>query len=379
MAQPDLFVLKSSGDGNNFVFVNDGRGVFTDTQQTLGSNLSFAAAYGDLDGDGDIDVVDGTDPSARIYLNDGSGNLAQSQIVGQDLPITRSVALADLDGDTDLDLVLGIANSQFTSNNQVFLNDGTGQFTFKEHVGSNNCRSLAVADLNGDTFPDIFETVQNDADRVWINDGMGSFSDSGQNLSVGPGFAVALGDLDNDNDLDAFIAQDGMPNQIWLNDGDGNFSLSAQIFPSANSLSCGIADLDNDGDLDLVVGNDGAINFETLETWVNDGTGNFTRSAVTSPAFRTVAISFGDIEGDGDLDIYLANIGGDRIFINSGSGAFAESTQTLPNTITNGAAFVYLKLQYDDAVAAWNESYTIIGLLRMQDQLTAKLDHRRAR
>ena len=140
-AQSDLWISSQAGNGSNIVFINAGDGNLTNSQQSLGNSLSLACAYGDLDGDGDIDLVDAADPGCWVYLNDGQGNLAIDSGFGADFPITRSVALADLDNDSDLDVILGVANSQFTSASQVFLNDGGAQFSFLGEIGSQNTRS----------------------------------------------------------------------------------------------------------------------------------------------------------------------------------------------------------------------------------------------
>jgi len=379
MGQTDLWVSNQSGSGSNFIYLNDGNGSFTDTQQSLGVSLSLSAAYGDLDGDGDIDVVDAADPGCWVYINDGQGNLTQTVGYGADLPITRSIALADLDDDDDLDLIMGVAISQFTSACEIHLNNGNGQFTFLESVGTEDTRSIGVADLNGDTFPDIFEANRNQQDRVWLNNGSGSFTDTGQLLASMQSFAVALGDVEMDGDLDALVAIDGGPNQLWLNDGSANFSASAQVFTSASSQACAFGDVDLDGDLDILVGNDGAINSDELEVWINNGSGVFTRNAQTSQPFRTVGLSLGDVNGDGALDLYLANFGADQILINNGSGIFSETANTLAPGNSNAGLLIYLQDDFDNAIAAWNTRYSLLSLLQFQQQLTAEFDYRRGR
>ena len=379
MGQTDLWVSSQSGTGSNIIYLNDGNGNFTDTQQSLGVSLSLSAAYGDLDGDGDIDVADAADPGCWIYINDGQGNLTQTSGYGADLPITRSIALADLDGDLDLDLIMGVAISQFTSACEIHLNNGSGQFTFLESFGTEDTRAIAVADLNGDTFPDIFEANRGEEDRVWLNNGSGSFTDSGQLLTSMQSFAVALADVEMDGDLDALVAIDGSPNQLWLNDGAGNFSASSQVFTTASSLACAFADVDQDGHQDIVIGNDGAVNSDQLEIWINDGSGSFTRNANTSPAYRTVGMSLGDIDGDGDLDLYLANFGDDKILRNDGNGIFTETANTLSASTSNAGLLIFLQDGFDSAIAKWNARYSILSLIQFQDQLEATFDYRRGR
>jgi hypothetical protein len=77
------------------------------------------------------------------------------------------------------------------------------------------------------------------ANRVWVNDGSGSFSDSGQALGYSDSRAVALGDVDGDGDLDAFVANANQANRVWVNDGSGAFTDSGQALGS--SVSSGVA------------------------------------------------------------------------------------------------------------------------------------------
>ena len=192
-------------------------------------------------------------------------------------------------------------------------------------------------------------------------------------------FGVALGDVENDGDLDALVAIDGGPNQLWLNDGMGMFTNSPQMFTTASSLACAFGDVDRDGDLDIVIGNDGAVNQDQLEVWVNDGTGSFTRSGQVTQAYRTVALSLGDVDGDGDLDLFLGNLGDDQLLLNDGSGLFTESSQVFSNGTSNGGVFVYVRDNFDGAIANWPSEYRVSGLLQLYHQLTAETDHRRSR
>ena len=93
-------------------------------------------------------------------------------------------------------------------------------------------RSLGVnlGDLDGDGDLDSFvANGSNQGNRVWLNDGSGNFSDSGQALGIHNSFGMTLGDLDGDGDLDAFIANySGQANRVWLNDGSGGFTDSGQ-------------------------------------------------------------------------------------------------------------------------------------------------------
>jgi hypothetical protein len=79
--------------------------------------------------------------------------------------------------------------------------------------------SVSLGDIDGDGDQDAFVTNKNQANKVWLNDGSGNFTDSGQSLGSSYSYDVSLGDLDGDGDQDAFVANyDGQPNKVWLNE-----------------------------------------------------------------------------------------------------------------------------------------------------------------
>ncbi len=149
-------------------------------------------------------------------------------------------------------------------------------FTRTQTIGQSASYGVALGDLDNDNDLDafvanvLFETALSNTNKVWLNNGSGQFTDSGQSLGSMDSYAVALGDLDGDKDLDAFVANDG-ENTVWVNDGQGNFSDSGQKLGANNSHTVLLADVNQDGRLDAYVANYGQANV----LWLNDGTGQF--------------------------------------------------------------------------------------------------------
>jgi hypothetical protein len=180
-------------------------------------------------------------------------------------------------------------------------------------------RHIALGDLDGDADLDAFfangESDGIQPNAVWINHGSGVFQDSGQALGMSDSYQIALGDLDEDGDLDAIEAGWGL---IYLNDGKGAFSImNPGNGPVEGSFTrhTSLGDLDNDGDLDmLAAGCCGAFSGHENDPWVampastveiNAGTGRFSQAQLLTNQ-SCPAGALGDLDGDGDLDAFLA-------------------------------------------------------------------------
>lgn len=287
----DAYVANSDGDK---VWLNDGNGYFTVLEDSVdqdSAEKSLAVKMGDVDGDGDLDAVVATYFSTEtgtglvVYQNDGAGHFSELAIVLEETShYAADLALGDLDSDGDLDLVFSKDNnSGLNIENSVYLNDGTGKFIDSgqelsiQPFGSSQVRSpqfggVNLGDLNGDGHLDVFVTTKTHLSpfSVWINDGQANFTNTGQQFGTPNCIDVALGDLDGDGDLDAYTIRSTdpylsdpreLPTEIWLNDGTGQFIISPyDLIPSTSKytstlsyMDVALGDLDADGDLDAFV------------------------------------------------------------------------------------------------------------------------------
>ncbi len=141
-------------------------------------------------------------------------------------------------------------------------------------VADANGEKVALGDFDGDGDLDCF-VASADFGRVLLNDGQGSYSDSGQRLGRSPSQPkdVDLGDVDGDGDVDVVLTGLGSyGTQVYLNDGQGGFQDQGQLFLNGVFYAAELGDLDSDGDLDLFLANyDGAD-----RVYFNDGDATFT-------------------------------------------------------------------------------------------------------
>jgi serralysin len=328
-------------------------GLFIHSGQALGTAQSHGIAMGDIDGDGDIDMVVGNYQQPNtVWLNDGTGNYVQRASLGGNSP-TTDIVLGDVDNDGDLDMVVVNLNAA----NFVWLNNGSGGFSSTGAMAG-NLASLRVAlgDIDGDG--DLDMVVANDgANNVLLNDGNGTYSDTGQTLGAEYTSGIALGDIDRDGDLDMVVANSSGDSRSYVNNGTGTFSPGVNIASNGgldvalgdllidgildvatvghganivqwgngsgsflglrnvgtgSSQSVALGDTDGDGDLDIVISNYGW----TSEIWLSKGNGTITLSAKL-PWSYAVDQGLADVDGDGDLDLVIANFGANSVFYNS--------------------------------------------------------------
>ncbi len=323
--------------------------LFTDVSSATGfavqtvddQNMGSAMHWGDLDNDGDLDVIITGNSSSRRLMNSNAGeSFAVSTFGGGD--VRRQGGLVDLDNDGDLDFWAVAVGNWDTE--KYFENDGYAGFTDRGGLGltspSNN-EGLAIADVNGDGWTDI---VMFSEDANWIGHHQGDspptlvgtteasfgLNDLGD---YGNGVFVSSADVNGDRHPDFFYHYNG--GKLFLSDGDGTYTENSSGISivtaggtSTNKASSSWGDYDGDGDMDLFVarydsGSPGYLWKNTL--------GVFTNVAAAAGISNTSGQRcgcWGDYDNDGDLDLYVVTRGGNAnvLYQNQGNGTFVAVT-----------------------------------------------------
>ena len=234
----DLFAIVTGPNMESWarVYLNNRKGRFEQAGQTPLPGIAAAVELGDLNGDGAVDAsVSGWRNAAsdgcpnRVLLNDGKGRFADTgQQLDEEMRHSHGLALGDLDRDGDLDIVLV---TQGTPPARLYVNDGKGRFTAGRTIGASGVEKVVVTDLNRDGSADIFLACIG-PDEIWVNDGRGNFSDSSLRLGKDWSWELAVGDFNRDGLPDLFVVclavdrtapPENMmrprPAAVWLNRG----------------------------------------------------------------------------------------------------------------------------------------------------------------
>ena len=329
----------------------------TSTRFPTQSEYTNQCTVVDIDGDGDLDIVwangqgyssQGTALPVRVYVNNGLGTFADETSTRAN-GITgwyRGVEAGDVDRDGDWDLVLA---NDFSHRPQLLVNNGSGVFADGTAARLPNIPLSSARAQFGDVDNDgdldlVF--CNNGATRfgagqpqLWLNGGAGVFAATSGYLPAGnvaEQMDILFLDVDNDMDLDILLAtRASSPNQsrLWKNDGTGRYTNVPGLPADATAYSYDAGDIDGDGDLDLIGINAGPSSAELLLRNNGDGSSwtNISSNITPNAAIDDNDSRFVDLDMDGDLDLVVGSLGArDRVYVNNGTGVFAESTAIMP-------------------------------------------------
>ena len=333
------------------LYVNDGSGNFMDVSDLPFPGVMMSSAdFADIDNDNDLDVLitgwgNYRHRISKLFKNDGMGNYTEVPNVPFPGLNRSSAAFADVDGDNDVDVVITGAVAYQTPVTQLFLNDGNGNFSLDTNANFPGFYNSAIefADIDGDNDMDLLltgvieGTLQLGNVKMYKNDGNGNFTEV-PNLPFDGVFNSKLKfiDVDGDNDLDVLIAgrikNTDDSTKLFFNDGAGNFTLDTNnVFVELAQPAIDFADIDGDNDLDFfITGYDIPSQISIAKLYKNDGTGVFTEVVNTGILGVNKSESkFADIDGDNAPDLITTGtrVTGEihtEIYLNDGSGVFTQ-------------------------------------------------------
>lgn len=316
---------------------------------------------GDIDGDGDNDIVAGFDffgaPGISVLKSNGDGTYLPPVIYETGYGMTiGEVVLYDMDGDGDLDAVASIPDHNGLTNKlALWRNNGAGSFAPRTLFNAGpGPMGIAVADFTGDGFPDV--VTCNNGYIAGSENTISLLRHNGQTGS-GAGFLapvntivgddclrIAAADIDGDGDLDIAVGRAGGGGNaisVLRNNGTGEFGSQVNYDPApgayVRSPAVVLADMNNDGHPDLI--SSGAQNggqvYGMVVIRLNDGTGAFGSPLVfqlNSYTYNLDSIAVGDLNADGWLDVFGSHPSGRAndgfsVLLSNGSGGFGPVQQ----------------------------------------------------
>ena len=294
-------------------------------------NEPYEIASGDIDGDGDIDLVmatydyNGGTPSQdyiKCYLNDGSGNFSIEITVSSTIQWVDGLILTDINGDGASDIVATSVNqNKLVYYLSATIMDGTYVYTEVAVDGAiGGPGEVVAADINGDTHIDLVAPSYNNNRTQWYSgDGLGNFvaeSDIESGTTDGP-YYIDVADFDADGDLDVLVGfANSQSLEIYYNQYDGSnpgtvaWIKDTQTVDSGNSflLVVSFADVNNDGTMDVVKLDNSSGDVEWFSKIINGASTANTISDASIVA-RPGAVIVTDIDEDGLNDVILTDYG----------------------------------------------------------------------
>ncbi|MEL7038787.1 MAG: FG-GAP-like repeat-containing protein, partial [Cyanobacteria bacterium J06592_8] len=331
----ELIVTNTTSTGNQnssfSILFNEGDGSFEAPVDILtdfpseGDGDDPSIDVGDIDGDGNVDLIAVSPETNEIslYLGDGNGNLsAPGTVEVGDRPVVSATTDVDSDGSTDIVLI----NSEerdvpfYTGDSLSVLFNRTGNSNVTLTAGE-GVRDVVAADLDGDGDVDL--ATANDVEgtvSVLINFGNIIFSDPIKYDVGDRPVSIIADDLDGDGTVDLATTDFGSDTvSVLQNSGDGFFAPALTFTTNENPSTMSAADLDGDGDSDLVMrnsvfdGSEGEGN--SISLLLNNGDATFNEPFSFTVGEVPVGLIVEDLDGNGLLDIATSNFDGQSVTV----------------------------------------------------------------
>lgn len=318
-------------------------------------------AFGDIDGDGDIDILINEDQEGFVHWLEYDDVIFPQFIkhtVISNASFNSSVDLADMDSDGDLDILL--TQGGFIDALSWYENDGTSNPSFIRHTiiaGSGNSLHVVVGDLDNDGDLDIGSNGSSESNTLGWFENLGGSNPSFEEHQIPTSFVapvnIALADMQGDGYLD-LVASSRIADGIWwyANDGNTNPNFTELLVTSTESPRNILAvDIDNDLDLDIVSLSPDTNSILWHEN--NDAlNSDFTTHIVSNDLTFPFGIATGDLDGDGDLDIGATAFEDDEVywFENDGNGDPTFDPILMNNEIQYPRELHFVDMNKDEAI-----------------------------
>jgi tetratricopeptide (TPR) repeat protein len=352
-------------------------------------NGNGTVAWGDIDGDGDLDViVAGSGTFIRVYRNDGEKFTDITEAVGlAKVPSGYSLNLVDYDNDGWLDLYMAMNGWNGPMHNKLFHNEHGKFVDVSKKSGADDPGSGFVSlwgDLDNDGWPDIVIAngvlKEGSVPQIYRNNRDGTFTNVtiASGLKEPPQFGaigIALGDYDKDGRVDILInGLNNGPNRLYHNDGNWHFTevstRAGVVQPAHNGFVCFFVDYNNDGWPDILTTSlapwesvaealkkgyaPKALHPDASRLFRNNRNGTFTDVTYQARLWYpmgTMGAGVADLDNDGFVDFYfgtgdpqISRLEPNRFFRNNGNGTFSDLTQFVgfarPGNKGHGVAFI---------------------------------------
>ncbi len=302
---PDLLAMVSNLGDQNEIHVWYGARNDYWTEHAVDNSVWGASDVkaGDLDLDGDIDLVGAAKTGDRLLLYENTGDQLYEESEIRFLPGVYALWIEDMDADGYPDILTAASEM-----NDVRLYTNNGDLTFTELIIDETtfqARSVHAADIDSDGDMDIVATARSDDDVIWYENVNNSYT----RHTVDAEFARATDavgvDLDQDGDTDILACGQIMDELVWY-ENDGAQQFSKQIIASGqNGMRSAVpVDIDDDGDLDVA----GALYAGGLIAWYeNDGQMDFARHEIIQNFTLAFDVVAGDIDGNGTMDLAVSS------------------------------------------------------------------------
>jgi hypothetical protein len=332
----DIYLCRSGVTGTNarevFYSSRDNRPFVEDAAgySIQDPGASQAAVFVDIDNDGDYDLFNGNAGTAnKLYENlnnQGFRDISTIANIGKLNRMTKAIAAFDCENDGDMDILA--VNS--TEKNEFYINRGNGIFDLQdrglddETQPDKNRQSVSAADFDNDGDVDLYITKRYLANKLFVNDGTGHFSDQAAAAGVDlvhKSNGAQWADMDNDGDVDLLVTVGSTSSDknpllhAYKNKGDGTFQdITLSVNIPVNGYSVITADFDNDGDLDIVTtqeSSNGAF-------FRNDGNWHFTLIENTGAEIHAGDVRGAatlDFDNDGDVDFITTRVDVFNVFM----------------------------------------------------------------